>query len=312
MPKFQEGIAAYLKRIREEATGKRFPAQDIDDQRWNTERTHSVWKKDAPDHIAKLDWWIGLPGREIPVRLYRRKDAKTPPVILYLHGGGFVASSYDTHDAITWGLADATGALVISANYRRAPENPYPAALDDCYAVLEWIRSHGAWLDADTSRVAVAGDSAGGCLATALAMMVRDRKAAPLRMQALLYPCLDAACDQPSQAREDDPMLTKKMMEGFWEAYLPGQRGTQDPLAVPVRATNLQGLPPAYMVVGEYDPLRDECAQYAGMLAKAGVETDFRVMPGSIHGFLRARFVSEAARAEFARVAEALKVRLFS
>src|SRR5690606_25798045 len=109
------------------------------------EKRHAVWKRPAPDHIAIRDWWVAMPGREIPVRMYRRRDVTNPPVIVYLHGGGFTNSSYDTHDTITWGIAEGTGALVISVNYRRSPENPYPAATDDGFAILGWIEKNAEW-----------------------------------------------------------------------------------------------------------------------------------------------------------------------
>jgi acetyl esterase len=303
--RFEPGIRAYLKRIRDTVPIHPKP-RDIEERRRNTERTHSVWKRPAPDHIETLDWWVGLPGREVSIRLYRRRGIERPPVVLYLHGGGFVASSYVTHDTVTWGLAEQTGALVISVNYRRAPENPYPAATDDCFAVLDWVARHGEFLDADTTRIAAVGDSAGGCLATALAMLVRDRGGPPLRLQALLYPGIDPDITRESHRRDLDPMLRTDMMDCFWDAYLPGARDTRDPIAVPIRATRLDGLPPAYIAVGEFDPLLDETRAYAGMLRDAGVPVAYREVAGSIHGFLRARFASDSARVEFDRLCAAI------
>lgn len=307
--RFEPGIQAYLRKIRETVPIHPRP-RDIEERRRNTERTHSVWWRPAPDTIETLDWWVGLPGREIAIRLYRRRGAETPPVVLYLHGGGFVASSYVTHDAITWGLAERTGALVISVNYRRAPENPYPAAPDDCFGVLDWVHRHREWLDADVDRIAVVGDSAGGCLATALAMLARDRGGPPLRLQALLYPGIDPDLTRPSHRRDLDPMLRLDMMDYFWDAYLPGRRDTRDPIAAPIRATRLDGLPPAYIAVGEFDPLHDESEAYAAMLRAAGVPVEFRCVAGSIHGFLRARFVSDSASAEFEHLCTVLQATL--
>lgn len=307
--RFEPGIRAYLQRIRESVPIHPAP-RDIEERRRNTERTHSVWQLPAPAHIGIEDWWVGLPGREVSIRLYRRRDAVRPPVVLYLHGGGFVASSYVTHDSITWGLAEQTGALVVSVNYRRAPENPYPAATDDCFGVLEWLARHGEWLQADTGRIALVGDSAGGCLATALAMQVRDRAGPPLRLQALLYPCIDPELARESHRRGLDPMLSAEMMRYFWDAYLPGRRDTRDPIAAPIRATRLDGLPAAFIAVGEFDPLRDESHAYAQMLSAAGVPVEFREVAGSIHGFLRARFVSASARAEFDRLCAVIQAAL--
>jgi len=306
MSMFEAGIEAYLQKIRD-TVGIHPTPNSVEERRRNTDRTHSVWRRPAPETIDILNWWVGLPGREVPIRLYRRKDVSRPPVVLYIHGGGFVSSSYDTHDTITWGLAEATGALVISIHYRRAPENPYPAAPDDCFGVLQWVARNGDFLDADVGRIAVVGDSAGGCLAAALAIQVRDRGGPQLRLQALLYPGLDPIKNRPSHQRGLDPMLTSAMMDYFWDAYLPGDRQTRDPIATPMRATRLADLPPAYIAVGEFDPLLDESKEYAQRLAEAGVPTEFRVVEKSIHGFLRARFVSEGARIEFERLGEVIR-----
>jgi acetyl esterase len=303
---FEPGIEAYLQKIRD-TVGIHPKPNSVEERRRNTDRTHSVWKRPAPDTIDVLNWWVGLPGREVPIRLYRRKDVVDPPVILYLHGGGFVSSSYDTHDTITWGLAEATGALVISVHYRRAPENPFPAAPDDCFGVLQWVAKQGAFLEADVSRLAVVGDSAGGCLGAALAMQARDRGGPRICFQALLYPGLDPIKNRPSHARGLDPMLTREMMDYFWDAYLPGGRETRDPIAAPIRAERLDDLPPAYIAVGEFDPLLDESKEFARLLTEAGVPTEFRIVEKSIHGFLRARFASESARAEFERLCTVLR-----
>lgn len=306
MTQFEPGIQAYLERIRE-TVGIHPKPNNIEERRRNTDRTHSVWRRPAPETIAIDNWWVGLPGREVPIRFYRRKDAVRPPVVLYFHGGGFVASSYDTHDTITWGLAEATGALVISVHYRRAPENPYPAAPDDCFGVLDWVARNGDFLDADVSRIALVGDSAGGCLAAGLAIQARDRGGPAIRFQALLYPGLDPIKNRPSHARAADPMLTAAMMDYFWDAYLPGRRDTRDPIAAPIRATRLDGLPPAYLAVGEFDPLHDESVEYARMLRAAGIPVELRIVAGSIHGFLRARFISDGARTEFERLCSVVR-----
>ncbi|HEX2543715.1 MAG TPA: alpha/beta hydrolase [Ramlibacter sp.] len=305
MSTLDPGIQAYLQKIRD-TVGIHPKPNGIEERRRNTERTHSVWQRPAPEHIEVLNWWVVLAGREIPIRIYRRRGVTNPGIVLFLHGGGFVASSYDTHDTITWSLAEATGAVVVSVHYRRAPENPFPAAQDDCFEVLQWIRRNGGWLDADAARVAVVGDSAGGCLATALAMQVRDRGCAPLRLQGLLYPCVDPSKARTSHRKAADPMLTADMMDYFWDAYLPGQRETADPLAAPMRARQLEGLAPAFVAVGDHDPLHDESVEYAAMLRDAGVPTELRVGRGLIHGFLRARFVSPAAQAEFDALAAAI------
>ncbi|MFA7667128.1 MAG: alpha/beta hydrolase [Burkholderiaceae bacterium] len=306
MNDFEPGIRKYLERIEREVGALATP-RSIEERRWLTEARHSVWKVPAPDDVSWFDWWIALPGREIPVRVYRPQAEGRLPVVLYIHGGGFVASSYATHDAITWGIARQTGALVISVNYRRAPENPYPAAPDDCLATLDWIVEHADLLGADPRRLAVAGDSAGGCLATVLAAHCADRGRPGLRMQALLYPCLDTRFDRRSMVDDRDPMLSREAMRFFWDAYLGGRLDTDDARAVPMRRASLAGLAPAYLLVGEFDPLRDETLEYAERLRGDGVATECRVLPGCIHGLLRARFVSEAASEAFDRLCDALR-----
>ena len=303
---FEPGIQAYIDTIRAAVAIHPVP-RNIEERRRNTERTHSVWRRPAPATIEVVNWWVGLKGREVPIRIYRHKEVSNPPIVIYLHGGGFVASSYDTHDTITWGLAEKTGAMVISVHYRRAPENPYPAATDDCYGVLQWIHKNADWLDADVGRIAVVGDSAGGCLAAALTMQVRDNGGPHLCFQALLYPGLDPIKNRPSHLHAQDPMLRADMMDYFWDCYLPGQRHTEDPIAAPIRATRFSDLPPAYIAVGEYDPLHDESVEYARFLREAGVPTEFHVVPKSIHGFLRARFISPGAEEEFESLATAIR-----
>lgn len=310
MADFEPGIRKYLERIEREV-GTLPPPRSIEERRWFTEKRHSVWKVPAPDDVSWFDWWIGQAGHEIPIRVYRPTAAGGLPVVLYIHGGGFVASSYATHDAITWGIARQSGALVVSVNYRRAPENPYPAALNDCLAALDWITAHADLLGADPQRIAVVGDSAGGCLATVVAARCAERGGHGLRMQALLYPCLDTRFDRRSMIEDRDPMLSREAMRFFWSAYLEGRLDTKDPNAVPMRRESLSGLAPAYLVVGEFDPLRDETMEYAERLDRDGVTADCQVVPGCIHGLFRARFVSEVARKEFDRLCEALRRALF-
>jgi acetyl esterase len=162
-------------------------------------------------------------------------------------------------------------------------------------------------LDADSSRLALAGDSAGGCLATVVAGMAAQRYGHALRMQALLYPCLDTRTDRQSMQADRDPMLRAETMQYFWNTYLEGCLTSTDALAVPMRRDSLAGLPPAFLAVGEFDPLLDETEEYARRLRQDGVATEFRRVEGCIHGFYRARFVSDMARVEFDHLCLALR-----
>ena len=230
---------------------------------------------------------------EVPLRVYA-PTAPTPtppgplPAVYALHGGGFVLGSpqvdHDTHLRFCRELP----AVVVSADYRLAPEHPYPAALDDCRAGLYWLAANAAGLGADPARIGLWGDSAGAGLAAGLALLTRDRGGPPIRCQHLQSPALDDRLATPS-AREftDTPVWNRRNARLSWEAYLgPGTAGSPavSPYAAPARAADLAGLPPAYVAVMEFDPLRDEALAYAEALAAAGVPVQLRFYPGTFHG----------------------------
>ncbi|RJL20165.1 alpha/beta hydrolase [Bailinhaonella thermotolerans] len=230
------------------------------------------------------------PGGELRVRVYTPAAATPPlPALLYFHGGGFVAGGVDTHDAWTAWIADEVGTVVISVDYRLAPENPFPAAPEDAYAALEWTAAHAAELGVDPARIAAGGDSAGGNLAAVLALLTRDRGGPPLRFQYLDVPVTDDRMGTPSmRAFDDTPVWNRPANELMWRHYLgdgvrPGGPGVS-PYAAPIRAADLSGLPPAFVATAEYDPLRDEGIEYAGRLLAAGVHTELRVYPRVPHG----------------------------
>lgn len=303
---FEPGTEAYLAKIIE-VCGPPSKVHTPEERRDAFERRGKVWWRPAPDTLEVRNWQIGMGGHEIPVRLYRRKDAVKPPILLYFHGGGFVAGSIDTHDAVTWGLAEQSGALVISVQYRRPPESPFPAAPDDCWAALQWAARNGTWLDADASRIAIAGDSAGGCLAASLAIQARDRQGPPVRLQMLLYPCIDPNTQRRIYTTAKDPFVSSAGMGFYWDKYLEGRIDTTDPIAAPHVAKSLAGLAPAYVQTAEHDPLAEEGEEYAARLKAAGVPTTLDRVPGTIHGLMRARFASEVCRAAFERAAHAVR-----
>jgi acetyl esterase len=237
----------------------------------------------------------------VPLRIYRplSADGRRPlAAVVYLHGGGWVTCDLDTHDRLCRTLANRSGAAVIAVDYRRAPEHPFPAAVDDGLAALDWTRAHAADLGVDLARLAVAGDSAGGNLAAVIARRDRDGGGAPpLALQVLLLPVTDAAMDTPSYTENADGFyLTHAAMRWYWDHYLGGA----DPLhpdASPLRASDLRGLPPALVVTAEYDPLRDEGEAYAERLRTAGVRVRFRRYEGMVHGFIRWGAAVDAATA---------------
>jgi acetyl esterase/lipase len=234
-----------------------------------------------------------IPGPEgdppVPVRVYvphERADTPTP-AILYIHGGGFFVGSIDTEHGGSATLARELGVVVVSVEYRLAPEHPYPAGLEDCYAALQWLHAAAGELGVDAARIAVNGGSAGGGLSAALALLARDRGGPAICFQYLGIPELDDRLDTPSmQTFVDTPMWSRPAAEKSWEWYLGDLWGTADiPYhAAPARAEDLSGLPPAYVSVMEFDPLRDEGLDYAVRMIRAGVPVELHHFPGTFHG----------------------------
>lgn len=239
------------------------------------------------------------PAGSIPVRIYRPRDGEVLPVVLYFHGGGWVIGSLDTHDNTCRRLAMAADCVVVSVDYRLAPEHPYPAAVEDCFATLRWICDNAAALRLDGARVAVAGDSAGGNLAAVVAQMARDHGGPSLCFQLLIYPATDSACDSASMVENAEGyFLTRDGMRWFWENYLGKPAAARAPYNSPLHAEDLSGLPPAYVITAEYDPLRDEGEAYARRLSESGVSVRTRRYEGMIHGFVSmAGMLSQGAEA---------------
>lgn len=221
----------------------------------------------------------------LKMRIYRPAVSEPLALTVYFHGGGFVSCGLDTHDNICRRLAAQTAALVVSIDYRLAPEHPFPAALNDAVAATRWLHANAATIGADPSRIAVAGDSAGATLATVVAQQLHGKEM-QICHQLLLYPVTDSACDSPSQLEmTQTPILTNQAMRWFWHQYLPDTPSGLDPRASPLRQSALQGAPPATIVTAEVDPLRDEGEAYAQALVKAGVFVTQRRWPGQFHGF---------------------------
>jgi acetyl esterase/lipase len=234
--------------------------------------------------------WEGDP--EVSVRVYRPKSlaAKpetTVPGILHIHGGGFIVGSVEAEHAGAVLTAADTGAVLVSVDYRLAPEHPYPAGLHDCYAALSFLHSEAGALGVDPARVAVLGASAGGGLAAATALLARDRGGPPICFQMLHIPELDDRLETPSMQKfVDAPLWNRPLAVKSWDFYLGDLSGTDDvPIyAAPARATDLRGLPPAYLSTAENDPLRDEGIAYALGMLQAGVSVELHQFPGTFHG----------------------------
>jgi acetyl esterase len=223
----------------------------------------------------------------VAVRIYAPAVPTPLPIVMFFHGGGWVLGDLNTHDSLCRRLCAASGALIVSVAYRCAPEHQYPAALDDCLAATAYVADHAAELGGDAGRIVVAGDSAGGNLAAAVALRARDQGGPVLHGQILIYPAVQACCDSSSYlAFADGYGLTRRAMLWFWRQYLGQDLKTADAYAAPGRATSLAGLPPTHLITAEYDVLRDEGEQFAGRLQAAGVPTTARRYNGMIHGFV--------------------------
>lgn len=227
------------------------------------------------------------PAGSLPLRIYTPFGEGPFPLIVFFHGSGFVVCSLDTHDAMCRNLCAGTGCVVVSVDYRLAPEAKFPAAPDDCLAATHWAVANAAALDADPGRVLVAGDSAGGNLAAVTALRIRDEGGPKLLGQVLIYPVTDYYnSGMPSMMENAEGYgLTRAGMIWFLDHYLPDELYAANPYASPLRAADLGGLPPAFVVTAEYDPLRDEGESYAGRLREAGVPTQSKRWDGMNHGF---------------------------
>lgn len=227
---------------------------------------------------------------EVPVRIYTPEGLDhAVPGILHIHGGGFVIGNLDSEQGTCIALSRNLGVVVVSVDYRLAPETPYPGPLEDCYAALQWAGANSAQLHIDPTRLAVFGMSAGGGLSAAIALLARDRGGPPLCFQYLGIPELDDRLQTVSMRRfVDTPMWNRPNAELSWDYYLGDQyqRGADDvPYhAAPARAEDLAGLPPAYVSTMEFDPLRDEGVEYALKLMQAGIATELHAFPGTFHG----------------------------
>jgi acetyl esterase/lipase len=226
---------------------------------------------------------------DITVRVYIPKERQASvPGLLYIHGGGFTVGNLDTEHGLAGEISRELGVVVVSVAYRLAPEDPYPAGLNDCYAALLWMHNNALALGIDPARIGICGQSAGGGLAAGLALLARDKRGPAICFQALGIPELDDRLTTPSmQAFTDTPLWNRPSAEMSWQCYLgdmaPGSAGVPV-YAAPARATDLSGLPPAYVTAMEFDPLRDEDILYALGMLQAGVAVELHTYPGTFHG----------------------------
>jgi acetyl esterase len=268
----------------------------------------------APDPPAVASVQLMLvpqAGGPVPVRGYRPAGAgkeELLPALVYYHGGGWVIGDLDTHDVVCRTLANGARCAVFSVEYRKAPESPFPAAVDDCFSALSFVLDNSASLKVNARQIAVGGDSAGGNLAAVMSLMARDAGFAALSLQLLIYPATDQQMGFPSLDRNGEGyLLTKKVMHYFRRHYLPNPKDWLDWRASPLLAKSLAGLPPAYVLTAGFDPLVDEGKAYADRLAREGVKTEYRNYADMVHGFITMGRVLDTANAALADCARALR-----
>ncbi|MDX3975574.1 alpha/beta hydrolase [Shinella sp.] len=290
----EAGILAFHKRCEDFYPADAVDA-DITQQRAWYDALCAVFDAPAPAGMVKAD---GLVAERIPVRRYRPAKVSTETRLFYIHGGGFVVGSLDSHDAICAEISEAAGAELVSVDYRLSPEHVWPAAFDDCWAVL-------IDLLLEPHPVVVIGDSAGGNLAAGIVLRARDERLKGIVGQALIYPGLGGYLVSGSyEEMAEAPGLSTADVGYYREIYKAPE---DDAHAFPLRSENLAGLPPAFITGAYFDPLRDDARAYAARLVLTGVPVEFREEKQMIHAWLRARFMSEGARAGFAALCDAVR-----
>lgn len=251
--------------------------------------------------------FIPGPTADLPIRIYRPTDSQSAQTIVYFHGGGWVLNFLDIYDASLSRLANQSSATIISVNYQKAPEHPFPIPFDDCYATLQWVISHAAELKVDINNIGVAGDSAGANLAAAVALKARDNKI-KLAFQILIYPCNDRDFETNSYRENATGYgLSTQAMKWFWEQYLQGASHDSNPYAIPARAKSYKDVAPAIIITAQYDPLLSDGERYAELLRRDGVSVSYQCYEGMIHGFFTNLAVTPTAREAIDQVAQTLK-----
>jgi len=249
------------------------------------------------------------PNGSIPVRIHTPQGKGPFPILMFFHGGGWVVGNLDTHDCACRLLTNGAQCLVVSVDYRLSPESKFPAAIEDAYAALQWVSNHGESRGGDPLRIAVIGDSAGGNIATVLCQLSRDRQGPVIKCQILIYPVTDLSATDTSsyKAHGEGYMLTREGMIYFIDHYLDREENKLHPYASPLLTENLSNLPPALIIIAEFDVLKDECLAYGERLKKAGVPVTYLIYDDMIHAFLNLSGVVDRTREAIEGICEKLR-----
>lgn len=278
----------------------------VDVIRRNTQSRPALAGPVEPLHEV-INRYIPGPTADLPIRIYRPTANKQAPAIVYFHGGGWVLNFLDIYDASLARLANESGATIISVNYQKAPEHPFPIPFDDCYETLLWVIAHAGELNIDPQRIGVSGDSAGANLASGVAIKARDNQI-KLAFQLLIYPCNDRNFENDSYIKNATGYgLSTQAMKWFWEQYLQGDQHDTNPYAVPMKATSFTGVTPAIIITAQYDPLISDGEKYAELLQRDGVQVIYKEYAGMIHGFFTNLAVTPTARESINFVAGEIK-----
>jgi acetyl esterase len=261
----------------------------------------------APIHSV-TDRYIPGPTSDLHIRIFRPNESKDLPCIVYFHGSGWSLGFIDLFNPCLSMLSQESESIVIAVNYQKAPEHPFPQPFNDCYSTLEWVVNNTAELGVDPQNISVAGDSAGGNLAAAVALRSRDEQLVSLASQLLVYPCTNRDFSTPSYKKFATGYgLTTKSMEWFWNQYIQDEQHLDNSYACPARATSLKGLPPTVLITAQYDPLTSDGENFRDLLKRDGVYVIYREFEGVIHGFFRAPEVTTVSNQAISFVSEELK-----
>jgi acetyl esterase len=305
----------YLKKL---ISGKKIPThlENVGIRRSRVAKERKAINAEIYHDVRITSTYIRSGDHDIPIRLYRPSNVNQDsllPAIIYFHGGGWMYGSAEQSDPICVAYCRGTGAVIISPDYRLSPEDPFPAGFDDCYETLCWSFNQATYLGIDSSRLAVAGESSGGNLAAACALETRNQNGPELKLQMLNYPALGTDFDTESYNQNKcAPVLSAAEMKYFWQQYLGTELDQLNPRAVPLIASDLSNLAPAFIIVAEYDPLRDDGINYASRLEADGTPVVLKHVHRLPHGFMRSLAISEDVQRALVDIINAFRLALLT